>query len=274
LQSASSWPPEAMGSMYSTPAVGEVLCHGPDAGGAAPASGPVEDGCGRSGGEGSLASGAFALSHEGFAVDVHKREGDVLGAALGNNEEGAVVVAVEEHGLFEDWNRAHPEQALRPGVIITEVNGVSGYWSILEEIQKPGALAMKVSSRPPRNAGANWLREIEEMGARFRKQGGVNTSSFMLRLQPKDTNTNSPAFSSLPTVRAGDCGVDRCAICLDDVGPEETLVQLPCGHAFHSLCAARWLSEGGRNGCSKRQCCPLCCRRVTFAPHGNILETE
>jgi hypothetical protein len=263
-----------MGSTVSAHALGEHFCHNPDAGGTAPAFGPVEEGCVRGGGECSLASGASALPHdEGFAVDVHKRQGDVFGAALGNNEEGAVVVAIEDHGLFGVWNRAHPERALRPGVIITEVNGATGYWSILEEIQKPGALAMKVSRRP-KNAGANWLRDIDEMGTRFRSQGGVNTSSFMLRLQPNDKNSSGPAFSSLPTVRAGDCGVDQCAICIDDVGPEETLAQLPCKHAFHSLCAARWLAESGRAGGGKRQCCPLCCRRVTSAPDSGILETE
>ncbi|CAK0789922.1 unnamed protein product, partial [Prorocentrum cordatum] len=139
--------PEAMGP---TPALGKGLCRDPVAGAAGPAPGLAGEGCGRLGREGARASGAAAAPPEGFAVDVLKRPGDVLGAALGNSEEGAVVVAIEERGLLGEWNRAHPERALRPGCLVTRVNGATGYWSILEEIQRPGALVMRVSTNLPK----------------------------------------------------------------------------------------------------------------------------
>mmetsp|Transcript_78792 Transcript_78792/g.205496 ORF Transcript_78792/g.205496 Transcript_78792/m.205496 type:complete len:142 (+) Transcript_78792:90-515(+) len=128
---------------------------------------------------------------------------------------------------------------------------------------------MKVSTSPPKNC-PNWSHVIEEMGQRLRDHTDANACAFMLRLQPQDENTKSTIFSHLPTIRAGDCGVDQCAICMDDVDPEEFLVQLPCKHAFHSMCAARWLSESSKNSYGKRQCCPLCCQRVVSTPDGSI----
>merc|ERR1712087_562521 len=117
---------------------------------------------------------------------------------------------------------------------------------------------MKITATPPKNADPNWYEEIADMGRNLEAQGGK--SSFMLRLQPQD-GSKSHAFSSLPTIRAGDCGVDQCAICIDEVGPDESLVQLPCKHAFHGSCTARWLSQSQ----STRKCCPLCCRKIVFS---------
>lgn len=222
---------------------------------------------GGGGGEGSLAP-------EAFAVNVHKAPGDVLGAALGNIDSGAVIFAVEEHGLLGGWNRAHPQRALRSGNIITEVNGATGYWSILEEIQRHGALAMKVSTKPPKNAGLNWSHVIEEMGQRLREHTDTSPCTFMLRLTPQDSDTKSTIFSNLPNIRAGDCGVDQCAICLADVYPDDSLVQLPCKHSFHPMCAARWLSESSKNSHGKRQCCPLCCQKVVSTPDGSITASN
>merc|ERR1719188_2684613 len=147
-------------------------------------------------------------------------------------------------------------------MIIAEVNGISGYWLILEELRRPCVLVMKVTATPPKNAEPNWYEQIADMGRQLEAQDGQ--SSFMLKLQPQD-GSKSETFSSLPTIRAGDCGVDQCAICIDDIQPDETLVQLPCGHAFHALCAARWLTQAGKHSRGKRQCCPLCCRKVDAA---------
>jgi hypothetical protein len=203
-----------------------------------------------------------------WSLQLVKRQGDVLGAGLGNTDKGAVIFNIQENGLLDGWNKTQVLNPLRPGLIITEVNGVMGYWNILDELRRPGVLDMKVSAEPPQNAGPNWFQEIAEMGKNLEAQGGK--SSFMLRLQPQDPSTKNQ-FSSLPTVRAADCGVDQCAICIDDVGPDEQLVQLPCKHAFHALCAARWLTQAGRHSQGKRQCCPLCCQKVVCSPDGGIV---
>jgi hypothetical protein len=45
--------------------------------------------------------------------------------------------------------------------------------------------------------------------------------------------------------------LDACAICLDDYGVGDKLRCLPCSHAFHAKCIAKWLIE-------RSATCPLC----------------
>jgi len=228
--------------------------------------------CGRRNSSASAEKGSFfSRGREDFKVKLFKSPGDVLGAGLGNTDKGAVIFNIQEHGLLSEWNFKNPLRAMRTGYIITSVNGITGYWDILEELQRPGMLAMEVSTTPPDNAGPGWFEEITEMSKKLQAQG--TKSSFMLRLQPRDQDQQQ-MFSSLPTVRAGDCGVDQCAICIDDVNPDDSLVQLPCGHAFHPLCAARWLTQGGKHSQGKRQCCPLCCRKIVSTVDGGISIAE
>merc|ERR1719428_611050 len=92
--------------------------------------------------------------------------------------------------------------------------------------------------------------------------------AFIIRLPQSSSSGN--ALVQLPTVPASQCGTQQCAICLDDVQPEDQLVQLPCGHAFHCICAARWLKPSGQNSGSRSQCCPLCCRKVMATAEGGI----
>jgi hypothetical protein len=199
-------------------------------------------------------------------VQIVKREGDDLGAILGNteNDDGAVIFTIHENGLIDAWNRTHLSNPLRPGLLIREVNGAVGYWDILENLRLPGVKDMRVSAEPPSNSGPNWLQEVLEMGRsleeKCRSSEDGSSRVPMLRLQPQDH------FSSLPTVRAADCGVDQCAICIDDVGPDESLVLLPCNHAYHPMCVARWLVQGASG--SKKHSCPLCCRRMVNSPEG------
>jgi len=201
------------------------------------------------------------------SLTLHAWEGDVLGAALGKTDTGAVILNIREGGLLDDWNEANPWHRLYPGLIITEVNGSTGYWDILGELQRPGLLSIRVSAEPPWNAGPNWFQEITEMGKTLQETTWGGNRPFMVRLQQDGVGDQ---FASLPTVRAGDCGVDQCAICMDDVAPDESLVQLPCRHAFHALCAARWLTQPGGHSRGKRQRCPLCCQKVVCSPEGVI----
>jgi len=201
-------------------------------------------------------------NRESLDVRVCVRPGDALGAAFGITPKGALIFAIDQRGLLSRWNRANGQQLLRPGVTIVEVNGVTGYWSIVEELQKSGTLAMKVSTDPPNNAGPNWFQEIQQAGKRMTEQASVRRNSLLVPLEPGGAYTDRRIFSNLPTMLAGDCDIDQCAICIGDVHPEDRLVQLPCLHYFHALCAARWLSESGKAGQGQRNRCPLCCREI------------
>merc|ERR1740138_1167231 len=198
-----------------------------------------------------------------WSMRLIRREGDILGAALGDTVKGAVIINIQQGGLLEAWIWANPAPRLYPGVIITEVNGVKGYWDIMDELGGPGVLDITISEVPPAHAGPTWFEDIAAVGRSLEKQqdSGGGVESFLLRLQQEDPNASSQ-FSTLPNVVAGDCGVDQCAICMDDVAPDESLVQLRCKHAFHATCVARWLTQSQ----GKRQCCPLCCRTVLCSP--------
>eukprot|EP00928_Gymnodinium_smaydae_P012101 TRINITY_DN14402_c0_g1_i2.p1 TRINITY_DN14402_c0_g1~~TRINITY_DN14402_c0_g1_i2.p1 ORF type:complete len:318 (-),score=45.13 TRINITY_DN14402_c0_g1_i2:42-995(-) len=53
-----------------------------------------------------------------------------------------------------------------------------------------------------------------------------------------------------------------CVVCLEEVGVNDDMAQLPCGHTFHTSCIESWLSRG--NGC------PLRCKTKMF----NVLAEE
>jgi hypothetical protein len=140
--------------------------------------------------------------------------GNVLGASLGNTDKGAIIFNIQKNGLLDLWNRVHEFQPLRPGYIITEVNGIMGYWDILEELWKPGVFEMKITNEPPESARPNWFQDVTKVRESLEYRGKC-----LLKLH----QSTLTVFSSLPTARAGDCGVDHCAICMDDVLPGEIL---------------------------------------------------
>jgi hypothetical protein len=210
---------------------------------------------------------------ERFEAQMHKEAGDLVGASLGNTPSGAVLFCVQEGGIIDRWNRQNPHRALKPGYIIEEVNGVKGYWNLLEVLRHPGPLVCKVATVPPESAGPNWFEEITTMARKIEQSS--NKGPFMLRLQPQDPKTTDKSmFSTLPGVRASTVGVDLCSICLDEVEPSEMLVQLPCKHAFHALCAARWLAQTSSASGAKRQSCPVCCRKMVSTPGGGVCAVE
>jgi hypothetical protein len=47
-------------------------------------------------------------------------------------------------------------------------------------------------------------------------------------------------------------GSDVCAICLDDIRPNQGSLELPCGHLYHSLCCTTWFfRQIDENTCPK-----------------------
>jgi len=197
-----------------------------------------------------------------------KGRGDLVGASLGNTPTGAVIFNIQEGGILDRWNKSNPDLILCPGYIIEKVNGESGYWNLLEILRKQGPLVCQISSQAPESAGPDWFDEITTMARKI--ELSANKGPFMLRLEPQDPScADRSVFSTLPGVKASECGADSCAICMEDVEENEMLVQLPCKHAYHALCVARWLAQTSVKS-GKRQSCPLCCRRMVSTPEGGV----
>lgn len=245
-----------------------------------------------------------------FWVRLHRGADDLVGASLGDTEDGAVLMCVKEGGILHKWNRSNPSRAIRPGYIIEEINGARGYWNLLDMLRNQGPLVFKVSTVPPESAGPDWFEEIaataKEMGE------SPSQSQFMVRLQKEEKGFVLPSprgmasprgreradrsiLAPLPGVTGSAAGVDQCAICQEDVGPTEVLVQLPCGHAYHALCAARWLvrfksetnqhTEDSEDGLAARHAasegaedeqvaCPLCRRELVSTKKGVARSLE
>jgi hypothetical protein len=202
-----------------------------------------------------------------FTIRLHKGAGDAIGASLGDVPTGAVLYCAQEGGVLDRWNRENPDRAVLPGFTIEEVNGVTGYWRLLEELRRPGPLDVKISTEPPKSAGPNWFEDIAAMARKI--ELSKDRSPFMVRL-PSQASHDEKVFTSLPGVVACTAGFDQCAICLEDVGPDEVLTELPCKHAFHPLCAARWLAQSSSQCGSKRHSCPLCCRKLVNTHEGVV----
>ncbi|CAK0899685.1 unnamed protein product [Prorocentrum cordatum] len=202
---------------------------------------------------------------EQFTIRLHKGAGDAIGASLGDVPTGAVLYCAEEGGLLDRWNKENPEAAVQPGFIIEQVNGVRGYWGLLEELRGPGPLHVRVNTVPPPSAGPNWFEDIATMAKKIEQ----DRSPFMVRLQ-SEALQDEKVFKSLHEVVACEAGLDQCSICLVDVGPNEVLTELPCKHAFHPLCAARWLVQSSAQSGPNRNSCPLCCRKLVGTRDGVV----
>lgn len=59
---------------------------------------------------------------------------------------------------------------------------------------------------------------------------------------------------------------ESCAVCLDEYGEEQTSLQLPCSHLFHSSCVLKWLLD-------KSQTCPLCRGNVRLSTREYVFWT-
>jgi hypothetical protein len=170
-----------------------------------------------------------------------------VGASLGKLSDdvgGAVILRIEEGGLFHQWNRSNPSITFEIGHIITEADGATGYNEILQRLGSPGAVKLLVQSVPPMQ---NWSSDASDSGSIDSASSSVSVRLFTHRRGRKVEDV----FACLDEVSAGSCGVSECCVCLADVANDAKLVQLRCGHACHVGCASTWLlGPSGR--------CPLC----------------
>ncbi|CAK0908870.1 unnamed protein product, partial [Prorocentrum cordatum] len=127
-----------------------------------PGEGPPRCGMGCSGSGGPALDAEEELTPvpSRFWVRLHRGADDLVGVSLGDAASGAVLVCVKEGGIVDKWSRSNPSRAIRPGYIIEEINGVRGYWNLLDVLRNEGPLVFKVATVPPASAGPDWFEEI------------------------------------------------------------------------------------------------------------------
>jgi len=162
-------------------------------------------------------------------MSVERKPLEVLGLDVGNtagNKTGAVILNIWENGLLNKWSANHPENPLKIGYIIVEVNKAHGFWEIFEQIGKVGVLNMVIQRNPPKQG---WYDEVAHLQALQRRgsPGSLRLGlSSVSRDDQKSVEKTAEALTCLPNVRASDCGATQCCICISDLEPPEQLVQL------------------------------------------------
>lgn len=156
------------------------------------------------------------------------------------------IVKVDENGLIADWNQQNPDQQVRNGDRILEVNGIRGNsLAMVDACRGCSSLSLMVRC----------TSDLEErhLMMQYRQLGPEDFE--LLRLLdeavPARTNISRSFVAKLPRVRAGRCGADGCSICLQSWDEEDEVTQLPCRHHFCTRCVEQWLTD-----C--RGHCPIC----------------
>jgi hypothetical protein len=177
-----------------------------------------------------------------FEVVLTKKEGKPLGACIKKDKDvdEVIVVSLSEGGAFRAWNDEHPTHAVRPGDRVLAVNGVTGenFDNLTEQLWKTGEIRVLVLRKP----GSVALT---------RTKSREFLDEFCRQITPMQCPVDH-----LLHANAGECGSTECAICFEEYEHlDDRVVLLPCKHAFHPLCAARWFNE-------KKTTCPLCVQAV------------
>jgi hypothetical protein len=141
---------------------------------------------------------------------------------------GLSIVRINEGGAVSEWNARKPSTPVALGDSILEVNGLTEPWAIMEELCNAMTVEMVVSRAPPA------------------------VRDFLARCEVSDESLQATKLVLKHTAWADDVSADTCAICLEDLGPDERVAGLRCGHGFHQKCLMRWLGRPGTSGC------PLC----------------
>jgi len=165
-----------------------------------------------------------------FQVTCVRDEEKPLGLQLQHNRKGGVFVrGIESDGIVSAWNEQHPSMQVSLGDRLVAVNGIQmdpswGTWcSILLELRKHKVAMVFARARaedlsrlttipcPP----VDWMDQI--LPANF--------------------------LDSMVKHTVAECDIVECCICLEELDPDTTVVQLPCKHAFHRGCAETWLTR-------------------------------
>mmetsp|Transcript_381 Transcript_381/g.1310 ORF Transcript_381/g.1310 Transcript_381/m.1310 type:complete len:225 (+) Transcript_381:70-744(+) len=169
-------------------------------------------------------------------VKITKLEGVPLAMVFRLRGENIVITSLGKNGSMHMWNQQHPDQEVLPGDIILSVNGISGeFWDVAAEIWKVGEMTIEV-------------QKAQYPGANLRRS---SSRVYLESETSKGTPLHGPVDGFKHICAEERCDVAECAICLEEFEAQDRMVQLPCKHVFHPLCAARWLARG-------RGECPLC----------------
>jgi hypothetical protein len=188
-----------------------------------------------------------------MTVTMIRNQGELFGVDMGNmigKKNGLVIVNIWQDGIVRKWNQGNPDCSFKAGHIIRQVNGLRDFWEMAEELQRSNRLELVVQRNPPRDG---WQQEVERLNRSFNAQEPA--SSLCLHFGSGEDMT----VTKLSGLRAGECGATECCICLREMEEGDSVVQLPCGHTFHPLCAGRWLTQ------STHRSCPLCKRPAVAA---------
>jgi len=169
---------------------------------------------------------------------------------LDNTDNGAVIYSIQANGLLHAWNRNQMSDPLRPGLIITEVNGHTITAEIIEELGRNGELNVSILRQPSRPD--SWKKAVLATSSQVSSIPSARTvTKHLVNGSAAHENPGINMFI-MPSISAGDADVTECAICCESVDAHEKVVHLPCGHGFHMCCMMQWMRE--KKGCV----CPLC----------------
>mmetsp|Transcript_57304 Transcript_57304/g.166289 ORF Transcript_57304/g.166289 Transcript_57304/m.166289 type:complete len:163 (-) Transcript_57304:239-727(-) len=87
-----------------------------------------------------------------FHAAIDRSSGDRLGVDIDHQDGKTLLVCAVGDGLVKSWNDEHPDEQIRKGDRIVEVNGVSGnIFKMVEECKKKEVLRMGVVRRQNEN---------------------------------------------------------------------------------------------------------------------------
>eukprot|EP00928_Gymnodinium_smaydae_P013516 TRINITY_DN14928_c0_g1_i2.p1 TRINITY_DN14928_c0_g1~~TRINITY_DN14928_c0_g1_i2.p1 ORF type:complete len:301 (+),score=47.45 TRINITY_DN14928_c0_g1_i2:124-903(+) len=151
-------------------------------------------------------------------VRLVRQPGVLLGFSITDDclSGGVLITDVNEKGLLATWNAENPLKAVRAGDVIVGANGSCGTFdNVLQELYATDVVELYVS-----NKTRSWWF--------------ANSDRFMQR--------ERLWIGGLTERLRGDAEDEQCCICLDNMMPGTDVVNLPCKHKFHPVCAARWFA--------------------------------
>mmetsp|Transcript_72627 Transcript_72627/g.126084 ORF Transcript_72627/g.126084 Transcript_72627/m.126084 type:complete len:263 (-) Transcript_72627:100-888(-) len=181
------------------------------------------------------------------SVSVTKADGARVGLGL-NTCDGATlrIIRVESAGLVPDWNRTHPEQQVRPGDRIVEVNGVKGDANaMLNECKERQELQFQICCTADIE---HWCRMLQY---RNLSPEDFELLRMLDEVAPSKHGAPRSLVEALPREAAHSCGAQECAVCLAEFAHDTMVTRLPCQHIFCAPCIEEWLTQ-------YKSRCPLC----------------
>jgi len=181
---------------------------------------------------------------EQVQAELTRVAGGPLGMRLQHGSGILMVREIDEHGVVGTWNAQYPSMKVSCGDRVIAVNDVPvdssrASWSAVRAELRNNTVRLVLSPGP--------AEETRALGTREESWASLD------HLLPEDF------MDTMARCTARDCQAMECCICLEELDPESTVVQLPCRHAFHPRCAESWLTQCPTVKCAT---CPICRQRM------------